>query len=262
MIDLEKARLAFEEYLEQFCREDEKIKLKIVHTKGVVRCAAKICDGMRLSREDCDLAQLIALLHDIGRFEQVRRFDSFEPSVMNHAAYGTELLFGSRQMIRRFVKEDTWDAAIRQAIGRHSDYSVGEGLSSRELLHARLIRDADKLDNCRVKLEDSIEVMLGCSAGEAGSQDISPEVWEECKSRKSVHLEKRKTKMDYWVSYIAYFLTSIIHLPPGSFKKSGMWNGSSGGFHTGIRRRKKRCKSWENGRKNICKNLRAVCDRP
>ena len=47
--------------------------------------------------------------------------------------------------------------------------------------------------------------MLGCSAGEAGSQDISPEVWEECKSRKSVHLEKRKTKMDYWVSYIAYF---------------------------------------------------------
>ena len=51
MIDLEKARLAFEEYLEQFCREDEKIKLKIVHTKGVVRCAAKICDGMGLSRE-------------------------------------------------------------------------------------------------------------------------------------------------------------------------------------------------------------------
>lgn len=205
MIDLEKARLAFEEYLEQFCREDEKIRLKIVHTKGVVRCAAKICDGMGLSREDCDLAQLIALLHDIGRFEQVRRFDSFEPSVMNHAAYGTELLFGSRQMIRRFVKEDTWDAVIRQAIGRHSDYSLEEGLSTRELLHARLIRDADKLDNCRVKLEDSIEVMLGCSAGEAGSQYISPEVWEECKSRKSVHLEKRKTKMDYWVSYIAYF---------------------------------------------------------
>ena len=205
MIDLEKARLAFEEYLEQFCREDEKIKLKIVHTKGVVRCAAKICDGMGLSREDCDLAQLIALLHDIGRFEQVRRFDSFEPSVMNHAAYGTELLFGSRQMIRRFVKENTWDEMICQAIGRHSDYSVGEGLSSRELLHACLIRDADKLDNCRVKLDDSIEVMLGCSAGEAGSQYISPEVWEECKSRKSVHLEKRKTKMDYWVSYIAYF---------------------------------------------------------
>lgn len=150
MIDLEKARLAFEEYLEQFCREDEKIRLKIVHTKGVVRCAAKICDGMGLSREDCDLAQLIALLHDIGRFEQVRRFDSFEPSVMNHAAYGTELLFGSRQMIRRFVKENTWDEMICQAIGRHSDYSVGEGLSSRELLHACLIRDADKLDNCRV----------------------------------------------------------------------------------------------------------------
>ena len=205
MIDLQHARSEFDNYLSQFDREDEKIQLKIVHTDGVIQSVSEICRRMQLDEEDVQLAQLIALLHDIGRFEQIRLFDSFEPSVMNHAAYGTELLFGSRQMIRRFVKENTWDEMICQAIGRHSDYSVGEGLSSRELLHACLIRDADKLDNCRVKLDDSIEVMLGCSAGEAGSQYISPEVWEECKSRKSVHLEKRKTKMDYWVSYIAYF---------------------------------------------------------
>ena len=59
MIDLAHARAAFEEYLNQFCREDEKIRLKIVHTEGVVRCAAEICRRMELSEEDCRLAEFI-----------------------------------------------------------------------------------------------------------------------------------------------------------------------------------------------------------
>ena len=205
MTDLAHARAAFEEYLNQFCREDEKIRLKIVHTEGVVRCAAEICRRMELGEEDCRLAELIALLHDIGRFEQARRFDSFEPSVMDHAAYGVDLLFGSRQMIRRFTEENTWDDMIREAILRHSRYEVGDGMDSRTLLHARLIRDADKLDNCRVKLEDRIEVLLGCTAEEAGTQEITPKIWEDCEKRRSVYLADRKTRMDYWVSYIAYF---------------------------------------------------------
>ena len=46
-------------------------------------------------------------------------------------------------------------------------------------MHAELIRDADKLDNCRVKLEERVEVLLGgASAKEAGAQEISQRVWE------------------------------------------------------------------------------------
>lgn len=205
MLDLMHARQAFRKYLEQFDREAEKIKLKIVHTEGVIRCAQDICKRMALSEEDCRLAELIALLHDIGRFEQVRLYDSFEPAVMDHAAFGVQLLFGERQMIRQFAAEDKWDHIIRQAIARHSDFSVGEGLTPQELLHACIIRDADKLDNCRVKLDEKIEVLLGCSKEEAGSQAVSPEVWKECLKRSSIHSANRKTKMDYWVSYIAYF---------------------------------------------------------
>ena len=39
----------------------------------------EICRRMALSPEDTELAKIIALLHDIGRFEQLKRFDSFEP---------------------------------------------------------------------------------------------------------------------------------------------------------------------------------------
>lgn len=206
MIDMIHARRAFDAYLDRFDREDEKIRLKIVHTEGVVRCMAEICTRMGITEEERKLAELIALLHDIGRFEQLKRYDSFERNTMDHAAYGVQILFGEQKLIRRFVEEDTWDDIIREAIARHSDYSGQDpSLDSRQLLHVGLIRDADKLDNCRVKLEEPIEVLLGCSAEEVGSQEISAEVWAECLTHASVHLEKRKTKMDYWVSYVAYF---------------------------------------------------------
>lgn len=205
MIDIEYANREFEKFLDEYDRADEKIKLKIVHTQGVVESVGKIADGMNLSQEDRELAELIALLHDIGRFEQLKQFDSFSPDTMDHASYGVELLFGKRNMIRRFVKEDTWDEMIKTAIAKHSDYRLEGITDERTLLHAKLIRDADKLDNCRVKLEESIEVLLGVSKEEVGRQEITKKVWESCKKKESIVSAERVTEMDFWVSYLAYF---------------------------------------------------------
>lgn len=66
-MNIEFARKEFQDYLDSFDRENDKIKLKIVHTEGVVRCAAEIARRMNLSEEDKYLAELIALLHDITR---------------------------------------------------------------------------------------------------------------------------------------------------------------------------------------------------
>ncbi len=203
-MDLNYARQSFEEYLKRYNREDEKVRLKIVHTYGVMEYAGQIAERLGLSGEDRELAQLVGLLHDIGRFEQLKRFDSFEPETMNHARFGVELLFGEG-MIREFVREDTWDGIIRTAIARHSDFMLSGVSGDRELLHAKLIRDADKLDNCRVKLEDSVEILLGASAEEAGGMPVTPEVMEQFSKRRSIRSETRKTRMDYWVSYLAYF---------------------------------------------------------
>ena len=163
-----------------------------------------ICRRMNLSLEDTELAKIIALLHDIGRFEQLKRFDSFEPTTMDHAAYSVQVLF-EEGMIRRFVPENQWDDIIRTAIARHSDFKL-EGISdSRTLLHARLIRDADKLDNCRVKLEDDLLVFMGMSGEDIGAQVITQKVYDTALSCQCIYSPDRITKMDYWVSYVAYF---------------------------------------------------------
>lgn len=205
MIDLDYAKKQFDTFLDEFDRENDRIKLKIVHTYAVVEAAREIAGRMKLPQEQSRLAELIALLHDIGRFEQLRQFDSFEPATMDHASYGVELLFGEKKMIRRFIREKDWDSVIRYAIARHSDYLVEKTGDPEMDLQAALIRDADKLDNCRVKLEESIEVMLGADAETIGAQSITDKIWQTCLEHRSILSADRVTKMDYWVSYVAYF---------------------------------------------------------
>ena len=203
--DFDAAKAAFEAYLDEYDRADDKIHLKIVHTYGVVDAAEDIARRMGLDEEDVQLAKVIGLLHDIGRFEQIKRFDSFEPGTMEHAAYGAQLLFGPEKMIRRFVKDDRFDSLICTAIEKHSDFKLEGITDERTLLHAKLIRDADKLDNCRVKLEESMETLLGVDEKGVGEGVIAPKVWESCMAKESVLSSDRVSKVDYWISYIAQY---------------------------------------------------------
>ena len=203
-MDYNRAKEVFEQYLDGYDRENDKVRLKIIHTYGVVDQSTELAKRMKLSEEDTDLARIIALLHDIGRFEQLKRFDSFLPDTMDHAAYGVHVLF-DEGMIRRFVPEDRWDDVIRTAIARHSDFVLSGIRDEQTMLHAKLIRDADKLDNCRVKLEDALETFVGAQAEVIGAQEISPKVREDALSGRSIFSADRVTLMDYWVSYVAYF---------------------------------------------------------
>lgn len=203
-MEFKRAKRKFEEYLSGYDRENDKVRLKIVHTYGVTEYSRQIAKRLRLSEEDQDLAQLIGLLHDIGRFEQLKRYDSFEPDTMDHAGFGVQILF-EEGMIRDFIEDERWDSVIRTAIVRHSDFRLEGIRNEQELMHARIIRDADKLDNCRVKLEDTIETILGVSAEEVGRTMISEEVLDQFRRKESILSSIRKTKMDYWLSYLAYF---------------------------------------------------------
>ena len=68
MIDIIKAEKAFKEYLSNYDINDDKIKLKLTHTYGVVNASEYLSKKLNLSKEDTDVSRLIALLHDIGRY--------------------------------------------------------------------------------------------------------------------------------------------------------------------------------------------------
>ena len=107
-MDYYTARQQFNNYLKDYDNHNDKIRLKIVHTYGIVKESTDISSRMQLSEEDTTLAKIIGLLHDIGRFEQLKRFDSFLTDTVNHAAYGVKILFNNdngTNLIRRFVPQ-------------------------------------------------------------------------------------------------------------------------------------------------------------
>ena len=72
--------------------------------------------GSKPMFEDENLAKLIALLHDIGRFEQIRLYHTFsDKDSINHAEFGAKLLFEDG-LIRKFVETDKYDKIIKNAI--------------------------------------------------------------------------------------------------------------------------------------------------
>lgn len=205
MIDFKHAMNTFKKYLENFDSQYGKIDLKIRHTYGVVKASEYIANKLNLNNEDIELAKLIALLHDIGRFEQIRQSDSFiDNKDMDHAILGNDILFKDN-LIRDFVKDTQYDNTISKAILNHNRLYIEDGLTERELLHAKIIRDADKTDNFRVKAEEDFENIIDNSSKDILENDIiSENIFNDFMNSKIIVREDRKTHMDFWVSYIAF----------------------------------------------------------
>lgn len=207
MIDIVNAEKVFKEYLQNFDLKDPKISLKVTHTYAVLSSAKYIAENLNLSKEDYDLACLIALLHDIGRFEQLKEYDSYDDTLgMNHAEFGIKILFEENK-IRDFIEENTFDEIIYKAIANHNKIKIDDdGFTDRELMHSKIIRDADKLDNFRVKEKESFVALFeeGQDEKTMGALEITDGIFNTFKKKTLIKMTDRVTFMDHWVSFIAF----------------------------------------------------------
>lgn len=93
-INRNRIRDTFAEYVSHYNAQDEKVKLKSDHNYRVAERCDKIARSINLSDEDVALAWLCGMLHDIGRFEQVKNYGTFiDAESVDHALYGAEILF-------------------------------------------------------------------------------------------------------------------------------------------------------------------------
>lgn len=205
MINFKHAMCAFKKYIKDYDSWYGKIDLKIRHTYGVVKASEYIASKLNLSSEDIELAKIIALLHDIGRFEQIRKSDSFiDDKDIDHAILGNNILF-KYSLIREFIDDNQYYSIISKAIINHNRLNIEEGLNDRELLHAKIIRDADKTDNFRVKAEEDFENIADNLTREVLENGvISDKIYNDFMNNKVIVREDRTTYMDFWVSYIAF----------------------------------------------------------
>ena len=67
----------FSEYVSNFDMEDYHIKYKYNHSIRVAKICEALAYALNYNKEDIHIAKMIGLLHDIGRFEQLKSTGSY-----------------------------------------------------------------------------------------------------------------------------------------------------------------------------------------
>ena len=206
-IDLQQAYRTFSDFLAAHAKEkDPGFDLKISHTYRVAALCAFLCEEEGLNQEERDLGELIGLLHDIGRFEEIRvKKDGFHIP-FDHAEEALKIL--DDEWLRRFIREDCFDGIIREAVLFHNRFSTDGIQDQRTRLYADLLRDADKIDNLRLKAEEQENVMFVFSLPDQTALNdsfVSEDVMDALMNQRCVRLKDRKTKLDFYVTVMGFF---------------------------------------------------------
>ena len=232
-ISREHIKKTFQEYTDRYDSANPKIKLKIDHTYRVADLCEQIAQSLELSAAEVDFAWLSGMLHDVGRFEQLRRYNTFsDAQSIDHARFAVELLY-DEGLIADYVPEisttelvagaRTWRSmggvneahtaqsedmplsdilqTLRIAIGEHSAYRIQKGLDERTRMFCQILRDADKVDIFRVICDTPMEEVYGFQTKDILRSAITPEVMQAFYEHHAVLRKLKKCPADYIVAH-------------------------------------------------------------
>ena len=129
---------------------DTNVRLKTLHTAKVAEEITNLADDINLEQQQKNIATIIGLLHDCGRFEQIRKYRTFNDGESeNHAILAIKIM--EEQKIIDDLPADV-QLMIKEAIKWHNAKTIElpADVPHDTLLYAKMIRDADKLDIFRV----------------------------------------------------------------------------------------------------------------
>lgn len=140
-----------EKYIHTYYTTDkfimERILLKEVHSKRVAASIVELAKQENLSERQQMLSEVIGLLHDLARFQQVTKYRTFvDAESFDHGAVGAELLTETGVLRNLSAAEQE---IVAFAVRIHNKMLIPPTTPDNELF-AKLIRDADKLDIFRI----------------------------------------------------------------------------------------------------------------
>lgn len=139
----------FLHYVSGFLTEDhahlkENITLKRNHCLRVMQHALKIATSLQFNKNERELAGILGLYHDIGRFKQYRDYHTFsDKDSVYHGDLGIDVLNDLNRFDRFTPTEKN---ILITSIHNHGIAKIENHVSGKELIYSKLIRDADKMD--------------------------------------------------------------------------------------------------------------------
>ena len=239
LIDKIKAKKAFDAYTSKYDISDIKIRLKVDHTYRVAKITEEIAESIFTDQSYVDFAWLLGLLHDIGRFEQIKRYQTFnDEASIDHAELGADLLFQDGLIFDFFPEgfkgqlsdEDRqWLALAETAIRAHNKLKIPEGLDELTTCFCNLLRDGDKADIFRVLAEVPFEERTTGFVGIPGQIGARDEVMQYVFAHACVPRMTIRTEFETLISHacmgfeLVYDKTKEIVKRQGYFKTYLQW---------------------------------------
>jgi len=145
---LKKFRAWFDDYVAGFYGNDEfinaNLKLKEEHSRRTCEEMTYLAEELGLTENQRRVADVTALLHDVGRFEQFVKYRTYSDiRSVSHSLLGIEVLRKTK-ILEAVDKKET--ELIEKAIEYHGNMELPSDLDDQCLLFSKLIRDADKID--------------------------------------------------------------------------------------------------------------------
>ena len=225
MRDKEALKAVFLNYAEQYDTKNVMICHKIEHTFRVAELSERYANALGMGSTDAAWAWFFGLLHDIGRFEQVRRFGTFVDSQsVDHAELGADILFRDG-LIREFSIEEPveeWIAMAEQVIRLHNRLTLPETLDERTRRFAEILRDADKTDIFRVIAGIPFEERIGSSkASFAETGEANPEVMACVAEHRCVPRQLRHSRFDGLIAHGCMAFELVFEVSRRTVKEEG-----------------------------------------
>lgn len=210
---VESYKLWFNDYVNRFIKDypelSENIEIKADHCRRVRTEIIGIIQNLKLNEEETLLAETIGLFHDVGRFKQYVKYQTFSDSKsQNHAELGVEVL--KENNILKDLSDENKEI-IYKSIINHSRAEIIPDENEKVIFYSKLIRDADKLDIWRLITEyymvkeqkpdgenRTLELEL------PDNNEISDQVYEAILNHKVVLKESMKTLNDFKLLQIGW----------------------------------------------------------
>lgn len=201
----------FHNYVSSFYSTDTHIQKNIVlkeeHTVRVVKNIINLANSLNLTEGEMDIAETIALFHDIGRFEQFSKYQTYRDGKSeNHALLGLRVLEETKVL---HCLEPEEKILIQKSIGYHNVCSLPFDEEDKVLLFSRLIRDADKLDSLDIivnYMENRDQEKNEALEDYPDTPDYSARLIDDLMNNRNIDYTQVKTVNDMKLTFLAWLL--------------------------------------------------------
>jgi len=141
----------FQEHINSFFPENVQsgpdISFRIEHIRHVAEFCKKLAEELRWPEKDILTAEIIGMLHDVGRFSQYAEFATFiDADSVNHGERGFSVVNNSTVLSSLSSQRRR---TVLDGIRYHNDKKFHTACSPESIPFVKLVRDADKLDKLR-----------------------------------------------------------------------------------------------------------------